>query len=217
MALLSKGFTQRHHQSTHFSFFRGPAAAAAAIASLPPSSHRCHRLTATLYGGKHQTTREGLWRSLRPRGKRFADQMMCNCVGLRDGMTKEHRTRSERTTHSLQASSVGHTQAMKFFVTGCQMAGLLGGLGHPPISLSITPVTKNFMAWVWPTELAWSECVVRSLRVRCSLVIPSRSPTQLHIIWSAKRFPRGRRERHNPSLVVWCLPPYRVAVSRWQR
>ena len=41
VALLSKGFTQRHHQSTHFSFFRGPAAAAAAaIASLPPSSHR---------------------------------------------------------------------------------------------------------------------------------------------------------------------------------
>ena len=24
VALLSKGFTQRHHQSTHFSFFRGP-------------------------------------------------------------------------------------------------------------------------------------------------------------------------------------------------
>ena len=25
VALLSKGFTQRHHQSTHFSFFRGPS------------------------------------------------------------------------------------------------------------------------------------------------------------------------------------------------
>ena len=106
VALLSKGFTQRHHQSTHFSFFRGPAAAAAAIASLPPSSHRCHRLTATLYGGKHQTTREGLWRSLRPRGKRFADQMMCNCVGLRDGLTREHRTRvNEQHTRSRPARS----------------------------------------------------------------------------------------------------------------
>ena len=50
VALLSKGFTQRHHQSTHFSFFRGPAAtaAAAAIASLPPSRHCRHRVTAAI-------------------------------------------------------------------------------------------------------------------------------------------------------------------------
>ena len=63
----------------------------AVIDSPPPSSHR-----AILYGGKHQTTREGLWRSLRPRGKRFADQMMCNCVRLHDGLTREHRTRVDK-------------------------------------------------------------------------------------------------------------------------
>ena len=80
VALLSKGFTQRHHQSTHFSFFRG----------------RRHRVTAALDGDKHQR-REGLWRSaeheraVRPRGT-FTDRMMCNCVGFHDGLTREHRT-----------------------------------------------------------------------------------------------------------------------------
>ena len=50
VALLSKGFTQRHHQSTHFSFFRGLF------------FEGRHRVTAALYGGQHQR-REGLWRS----------------------------------------------------------------------------------------------------------------------------------------------------------
>ena len=98
VVLLSKGFTQRHHQSTHFSafFLRGR-----------------HRVTAALYGGQHQR-REGLWRSaehqltLRPRGT-FTDRMMCNCVGLHDGLTREHRT----------------------WVNNCQLAPCQLGRPHP--------------------------------------------------------------------------------------
>ena len=96
---------------------------------------------------------------------------------------------SKRTTHSLQASSVGHTQAMKFFVTGCQ--SLLGVLGTPPPPIW-QPVTKNFMAWVWPTELAWSECVVRLLECGVLWSQPiAQSHTVAHHLVSKTFSPEG--------------------------
>ena len=73
-----------------------------------------HRVTAALYGGKQQR-REGLWRSaehqlaLRPLGGTFTDRMMCNCVGLHDGLTREHCT----------------------WVNNCQLAPCQLGLLHP--------------------------------------------------------------------------------------
>ena len=94
---------------------------------------------------------------------------------------------------------------MKFFVTGYQMAGLVGVFGHTPhLSLDYTGDEKFHGLGV--ADGSGLERVCRSFtRVRFSLVSPSCSPIQLHIIRSAKSFPRGRQERHNPSLVVWCV------------
>ena len=105
------------------------AAAAAAVIESPPSSTRrysvrrqTHQMTreglwrSRRPRGKllavrvrrqpHQMTREGLWRSRRPRGKLLADRMMCNGVGRHDGLTREHRTRvNEQHTRSRPARS----------------------------------------------------------------------------------------------------------------
>ena len=116
-----------------------------------------------------------------------------------------------QTTRSLQASSVGHTQAMKFFVIGANRQRDGGMTKHSHKTRHLATDDEKFHGLGVADRAGLERACCLSTRVRCSLVSPSCSRTQLHIIWSAKRFPRGRRERHNPSLVVWCLPPYRMA------